>query len=191
LFWTIVLFFVPLLYTDFHGLIGYYKAFGVMLKQDFDESYGLSVMGWLQSWFHLVFDKNTIVLIGVVIFLIPLHKFKLFSNEIFKLLLLSSILIWIVIFNHKAESPTFIIAMLGVGIWFLLSPKNLINWSLFVFAILFTCLSPTDLFPKSVRMDFVKPYVMKAVPCIFIWFKIIYDMLRLNAVQTKKVNEAF
>ncbi len=188
--WTVILFFLPLLYTDFQGLLDYYKAYGVMLKQDFDDSYGLSVMGWLHSWFQLVFNKNTIVLIGVVVFLIPLYKFKLYTNEKFKLLLLASILIWIVIFNHKAESPTFIIAMLGVGIWFLISPKNRLNWSLFLFAILFTSLSPTDLFPKSVRMDFVKPYVMKAVPCIFIWFKIIYDMIQMKSDEIKKVNEA-
>ena len=29
---------------------------------------------------------------------------------------LAAILVWVVIFNHKAESPTYIIAMMGIGI---------------------------------------------------------------------------
>lgn len=162
-----------------------------MLKEDFDESYGLSVMGWLYSWFSLDLMKNAVVLVGVLIFIIPLHKFKLYSNIRFRLLLLCSILIWIVIFNHKAESPTFIIAMFGVGVWYLISEKNKWNTILFISAILFTSLSPTDIFPPSFRNSVLKPYVMKAVPCIFIWFKIIYDMLKIKQDEIKKVNEAF
>ena len=44
-------------------------------------------------------------------------------------------------------------------------------------AFVFTILSPTDLFPKSVRVNFVVPYVLKAVPCILIWVKIIFDLV--------------
>ncbi|MFN6378908.1 MAG: glycosyltransferase family 87 protein [Flavobacteriales bacterium] len=191
LLWIVSLFFIPLFFTSFEGLIKIYQGYWLMLKEDFDESYGLSVMGWLYSWFSLDLMKNAVVLAGVVVFLIPLHKFRLYSDVRFRLLLLCSILIWIVIFNHKAESPTFIIAMLGVGIWYMISEKNKLNTILFVSAILFTSLSPTDIFPPSFRNSVLKPYVMKAVPCIFIWFKIIYDMLRLNSEQIKKVNEAF
>jgi hypothetical protein len=46
-----------------------------------------------------------------------------------------------------------------------------------VLAFVFTTLSPTDLFPPFIRNEFFWPYVVKAVPCILIWGKVIYDLL--------------
>ncbi|MBK9763995.1 MAG: hypothetical protein IPO87_11685 [Flavobacteriales bacterium] len=86
------------------------------------------------------------------------------------------------IFNHKAESPTFVIAMTGVALWFVRSVKNGVNIGLFVFAILFTTLSPTDIFPRPLREGLVVPFVLKGVPCILIWAKVIVDMLRIAHV---------
>ena len=151
-----------------------------MLLSDHSASYGYSVMGWLNSWFGIERNKNIIVLAGVFIFLVPLMKIKEYQQFIFRYLLLSSILIWIVIFNHKAESPTFIIAMTGVALWFTRSEKNVINIILFMSAFILTSLSPTDIFPRFLREEYVRPYTLKAVPCILIWIKIIYDMLVLK-----------
>ena len=63
---------------------------------------------------------------------------------------------------------------------FTASEKNKVNIALFVFAFILTSLSPTDIFPEYLREEFVKPYTLKAFPCIVIWLKIIYDMIRLN-----------
>ncbi|MDR1417127.1 MAG: hypothetical protein LBJ57_06895, partial [Prevotellaceae bacterium] len=40
-------------------------------------------------------------------------------------------LIRMVIFNHKAESPTFVIAIAGVTLWFVHSKKSTLNIMLF------------------------------------------------------------
>ena len=80
-----------------------------------------------------------------------------------------------VIFNHKAESPTFVIAMAGVAIWFVMSPKNWANYTLLVLAFVFTSLSPTDIFPKTIRDNIVNPYCLKGVACIAVWLKINID----------------
>ena len=82
-----------------------------------------------------------------------------------------------VIFNHKAESPTFIIAVSGAAIWYFLQKHNIVNSVLILLVVFFTILSPTDLFPQSARNNFVNPYVIKAVPLILIWMKLIYDQL--------------
>jgi hypothetical protein len=42
---------------------------------------------------------------------------------------------------------------------------------------LFTVLSPTDLFPRFLRKAYVVPYVLKAVPCIFVWARLTYELL--------------
>lgn len=175
--WIIVLLLVPLLFVGMDQYIALYKSFANMLANDHDASYGFSVMGILHSWFSIEVNKNLIVGLGVLGFLIPLARFNMYSDFRFKVLTLCSILLWIVIFNHKAEGPTFIIAITGIAIWFMLSEKNWLNVSLFVLSILLISISPTDIFPKGVREEFILPYVLKALPCVLVWLKIIYDCL--------------
>ncbi len=193
--WVIVLTVLPLLVISMDQFQLLYESWWRMLGEDHAASYGYSVMGWLQSWFGLDVSKNVIVLLGVVLFCLPLIKIKKYTNYKFRWRLLASILIWVVIFNHKAESPTFVIAMSGVGIWYFLSKiemekvdaihkvtsSHLVNTVLVVLAFVFTSLSPTDLFPRFLRENIVIPYVLKAVPCILIWGKIIWEMYVLRS----------
>ena len=41
-------------------------------------------------------------------------------------------------------------------------------------------LSSTDLFPKFIGDQWIFPYLIKVVPCILIWIKILYDMMAGN-----------
>ena len=189
--WMIVLTALPLLVVSMEQFQILYQSWWRMLGEDHAVSYGYSVMGWLQSWFGLDVSKNVIVLLGVVLFCLPLVRIQSYSNYNFRWRLLASILIWVVIFNHKAESPTFVIAMSGVGVWYFLSrmemqdfnaihkvtSSNLVNTTFVILAFIFTSLSPTDLFPRFLRENIVIPYVLKAVPCILIWGKIIWEMV--------------
>lgn len=179
--WMVVLGILPVVFVGVEQLIFLYESWGKMLSEDHAASYGYSVMGWLQGWFGLDVSKNVIVLLGVALFCLPLVKIKSYSNYDFRWRLLISILIWVVIFNHKAESPTFVIAMSGVGIWYFFSEKTNVNLALVILAFIFTSLSPTDLFPRFLREQFVIPYVMKAVFCIAIWGKVIWEMWNIKA----------
>ena len=184
--WFVILFFLPLIVISMNQLLFLYESWGDMLLNDHSSSFGqLSVMGWFYTWFGITWNKIYFMFAGAVIFLIPFIKFKLYNNFNFKLLALSSILLWIVIFNHKSESPTFIIAMAGASLWFFTQEKSLLNIILFVSAFILTSLSPTDIFPRYLRNEFVIPYVLKAVPCIFIWMKIIYDMMTIKQIYLK------
>ncbi len=178
--WIIVLFLVPLIFVDLGRYIMLLERYWSMLSIDFTVSYGYSMIGWLYSWFCIDVNKYIIVLAGILIFLTPLIRFSEYKNYIFRYLTLTSILIWIVIFNHKAESPTFIIAMAGVALWFIKSKKSYLNIVLFISAIVFTSLSVTDAFPMHIRDEIIIPYTLKAVPCILIWMKIIYDSIVIN-----------
>jgi hypothetical protein len=182
--WTLVLFFIPLVVVDFSQLKFLYSSWGELLKEDHSASYGFSVMGWINSWFRVDINKTLVALAGAAVFLVPFVKIKLYRNYMFRLLTLCSVLIWVIIFNHKAESPTFIIAMAGVAIWFISGKKSTFNSILFVLAFVLTSLSPTDIFPKVLRETFVIPYSLKVFPCILIWFKIIYDMVVMKNDET-------
>lgn len=175
-FWIVICLILPLLWIDTTQYVILFDSYVNMLAMDHSASYGYSVMGIINTWFSIPINKNLIVLIGVIIFMLPLYRISQYKNLNFRYLGLASILLWIVIFNHKAESPTFIIAMAGLCIWYIISEKNKFNIALFVFAFILTSLSATDLFPSNIRNEYVKPYALKALPCILIWMKIIYDM---------------
>jgi len=189
--WMVILAGLPLFVVSFEQLQVLYSSWLNMLSNDHSASYGLSVMGVGESWFGLGFLKNKIVLLGIALFCVPLLKIKSYSNYEFRWRLLASILLWVVIFNHKAESPTFIIAMCGVGLWYFFSnPKSdfekKINLALAVLGFVLTSLSPTDLFPRVIRENYITPYVLKVVPCILIWGKLIWEMNFNLASDNKK-----
>ena len=174
-FWSIILFALPLIIISPNELIQQYQNWIDMLVVDKAVSYSPSVMGWLITWFNLAPSSSLLAGIGVLIFMAPLIQFKKYNQSGFKQLILSSVLIWVVIFNHKAESPTFIIAVSGVAIWYFSQKQNTLNTVLLYLVLIFTQFSPTDLFPVSIREAYFLPYVIKVVPIILVWVKLTYD----------------
>jgi hypothetical protein len=177
LWWIAILAMLPLIVVSFSQLRFLYSSWLKLLTNDYSLSYGLSIMSWLVAWFNLEPNKMLIFLIGCLIFCIPFIRISFYRDSHFRLIALASVLLWMVIFNHRAESPMFVIALSGVGIWYFSQQKKPENLALLIFAFIFTSLSPTDIFPKFLRDELVKPLVLKVVPCIFIWFKLIYEMV--------------
>jgi len=184
--WMILFAALPLLVISFEQLQFLYLSWFKLLTEDHSISYGFSVMGWLSIWFSLEINKNILVLIGIILFMIPFIRYKSYVHFNFRVLILSSILIWVIIFNHKAESPSFIIAMSGMAICFFSQKVSLENKILIVFAFIFTSLSTTDIFPSFIRHNYLYPNVVKVVPSIIIWILIIY---KLSFKQHNNVNK--
>ncbi len=178
--WMLLFAVMPLLVTPFHILIWQYQNWMAMMSADQSASYGLSVMGWLHNWFGVSSGKSIVSLIGILLFLTPLSRWRLYNNATYKLLMLAFMLIWVIIFNHKAESPTYIIAVAGAGIWFFSTPVTLWHRILLLVVFIFTCLSPTDIFPPYLRQHFFIPYTIKAIPCILLWCVIFIELMRLK-----------
>lgn len=119
---------------------------------------------------------------GIVLFLLPYLRIKQYQYLGFRLMLLASALIFTVIFSSSSESPTYIIAFTGIAIWFIIQPKQKNNLILviFIFAFILTTMSPSDLFPKYLREQYVWKYSLKALPSVIIWFIIIFQMLTVD-----------
>jgi hypothetical protein len=166
--------------TPVQTLSWQYHNWAIMMANDQSSSYGLSVMGWLHSWFGLVKGKSVVTLAGLALFLIPFVRYRLYGNEVYRLLMLASMLVWVIIFNHKAESPTFIIAVAGAGIWYFSRPRVMWRSVLLGLIFVFTCLSPTDIFPPFLRGHFFIPYTIKAIPCIALWCVIFVELMWLK-----------
>ncbi|MEH6307036.1 glycosyltransferase family 87 protein [Olivibacter sp. CPCC 100613] len=143
----------------------------------------ISLMGIVRRISRNPTLPNTPFLLGgLILFVLPYLRVQQYKFKAFKLMLLSSVLIFTVIFSSGSESPTYIIAMIGVALWFFIQPSSRKAWvpSLFVFALLLTSFSPSDLFPRYLRENYIIPYSLKALPCVLIWFVITYQMMTVN-----------
>ena len=178
--WSLVLLLLPLIIVTPGQLILLYKGWLHVLAEDQSSKLGLSVAGWLNSWFQFVPDKKLLLGAGAVLFMLPYMRFKMYTNYQFKLWAVAAMLIWVVIFNHMAESPTFIIAIAGASIWFFSKSASVLDFILFILVFISVSISPTDIIPHDIRDNYVRPYVLKVVPCILLWLRIIVDMMMLR-----------
>jgi hypothetical protein len=138
----------------------------------------ISAMGLIRNIFNYRHLSNVMVIIpGLLLFGLWYVRVKYYNILPYQLLLLASTLIFAIIFSSSSESPTYIIAFAGVAIWFmnLERPVTPLEVCLFVFALIITSLSPSDLFPRYIKMHYVVPYKLKALPCVLIWLKIVYE----------------
>lgn len=140
----------------------------------------ISLMGMVRRATGNVNIPNMPFLLGgLVLFGLPYTRINQYKHLGFRLMLLASTLIFTVIFSSGSESPTYIIAFAGVAIWFMVQQNPKKSWiiALFIFAFILTSLSPTDIFPGPVK-EFIRLYSLKALPCVIIWFTIIYQMMK-------------
>jgi hypothetical protein len=190
----------PLLAVAPENLVWQYQNWRILLQSDHAASYGLSVMSVLLPLLPNVQAVSAVQVISLLVQCAPVVVFALrprLSTLTMRLLCGASMLLWMVIFNHKAESPTFIIAVSGVALWYGImrnistesSQKNtdrnvcateqifvtgkvrqtwLWNWLLW-FVIIGTSLSVTDLFPESLRSGIFASVHLKVLPCIAVW----------------------
>lgn len=176
---------LPLMFVNPEHYIFLFKSYFELLKTDGATFVKLSFMGWLQSWFGIVLPKNAIVLGGLLFQMILLSRFSKFGNTE-KIWYFSSWLLWVVIFNHMAESATFIIATGGIVLFYVYREK--VNWfDVFLLFMVFILseLGPSDLFPKDMRIWIVEKAQLKVFPIIMMWFRINSSLLR--NVNTKNI----
>jgi hypothetical protein len=185
-FWAILFFVLPMLLSSpeyiLHTYVEWYERLVVKNSENASliSMQDISFMGMFRRILHNPELPNLpFLLFGLTLFGLPYLKISSYKKEKFQLLLLCSVLIFTVIFSSGSESPTYIIAFLGVAIWFVIQDRPRSNrvLILFIFALILTSFSPSDIIPKFLRENYIIPYALKALPCVFIWFSIIYEMI--------------
>jgi hypothetical protein len=185
LFWSIVLFVLPMVFSSPAFVVqSYYDWYTSLAEKNSlnatSTMQDISVMGMIRRIFHYPQLSNLVIMApALLVFAASYLNIKSFKQTPYQLLILASTLIFTVIFSTGSESPTYIIAFVGVAVWFmnLNRPVTRIEIGLLIFALLVTSLSPSDLFPKYINRTYIKPFALKALPCFVIWLKIIYESL--------------
>ncbi len=161
--WLVVLGALPLVVVPADQLLAQYRGWLSILSADHHVSYGLSAMGEAEAWFGLRGIDGLIAIAGIVGLLVPLMRVRQYGDLNFRLGMLASLMVWMVIFNHKAESPTYIVAVTGLAIWYVTAQPNRLDLLLLGTAFVLTCWTQTDLFPRVVRRTLIGPYRIKAM----------------------------
>jgi hypothetical protein len=117
---------------------------------------------------------------GVLLLLAPLAlRRDRFESRHFRVLFLSSILVFCVLFNHQAESPSYSIAMIGTSVWFAASERAGWRTFLMIASLLIVNVASTDLMPRRWYHEFYVPYLVKTLPLIPVWVVMQLELLGL------------
>lgn len=159
LLWGIIGTALPLLFITPAQLLQQYSDWVALLTSATIKEDG-SLLGMLHSMTGLTegLDKYFLLLaIGLLVYMMVKVKDAY--------LLIAYLLIWIVIFNQATESPTYIIALVGVAIAIYTLPlqQRARAWLVWL-TIALTSLAPTDLVPKFIN-HFAVTYHIKAFAC--------------------------
>lgn len=193
--WVIILFCLPMFISSPEFVFQSYKDwFNILIEKNAENinSYlnenmqDISVMGLIKriSGFYHIANFYFIVPAGILM-LLPLYRFSKWSNTHFQFTYLAQLLIGVVIFSTSAESPTYVIAVVGFSIWYVLyAPKPpRVIYLLLILVLILTVFSPTDLFPNFLQIIVVK-YALKALPCFLAWMFITCKLL-INSFDLK------
>jgi len=184
LLWTVVLAAVPLLVTDMDFLTLTYRQWieQLVAKNDLNVQVSslqdISIFGLIRRGLGWVSMPTwPLLALGAAAMGSVYIHFKQYSQPYFQWMVLSAILIFCTIFSTGSESSTYIIAMTGVAIWYVLQPKPVSRFHLFliIFAFLLISMSPSDLVP-GVAKKFIVRKSLKALPAVIAWFYILWQL---------------
>jgi hypothetical protein len=164
---------LPLLVTPPSTLLAQYASWRAIESTDALER-GFSVMHHVQLAFGLGLPNWPFQLAGVALLVAPvLARRDRWRDWRFRRLYLCSVLAFCVLFNHQAESPTFVIGVAGVAIWFAaLATRTRLSWTLFVLFFVGTVLASSDAMPGWLQRNLFDPYRLKTIPLLFVWIEI-------------------
>ena len=189
--WALVMFVAPMAISSPDYIISQYVGWWDSLSAKnaeniFSGGQNISLLGMVRKISGCAsYSDLWLILGGLIIFGLPYLRIAQYKYKAFRYALLASVLLFVVLFSTGSESSTYIIAFVGVGIWYWSVPWKRSKWdiALMVFAFILTSFSPSDLFPAYLRKEFVQPYALKALPCAIIWFKLSYEMRFRNYIE--------
>lgn len=173
---------LPLMVISPTELLDQYRSWWALEEVDASDR-GASLMSLLQLGFGYSYHNLPIQIAGTILLLAPLARISQWSDSVFRVRMLASLLVYSVIFNHKAEQPTFIVALAGIAIWYAVSPRDrlrdlLVAASLLLMVPVFVTAVAGHIVPSLAPLT-LPALRIAAVPCAVAWFAIQAQLLGL------------
>lgn len=214
--WTLLLFALPMLFTSPAYIVGQYQEWALALGGKGDANLltlmqNISLLGFVrkvgyacafgmpalrdvlhgisapESCLWTNYSDLWVIAPGLLLFALPYLRFRQWENASFRAMFLASVLMFVCLFSTGTESSGYIVALVGVVIWYACVPWKRNGWdlALLIFCFILTSMSPSDLFPPVVRREWIIPLSLKALPVIIIWLQLCVEML----IKDYKSNE--
>lgn len=184
--WTVVLVLLPLLITSPEFLMQSYKDWlaSLTVKSNFDltvdmykNMVDITLQGMVKRVFNLpTLNKFYFIIPGLILLGSQYTKIKYFNHLVYKLYILCSVMLFVIVFNTGSESPTYIIGVVPICLWYVLQRKTTFSNTVFIIAIFFSSFSYSDLFTPWLRTHIMIPYALKVVGCFLIWVIILIQI---------------
>lgn len=187
---------IPLLVVSPAGLAAQYQSWRAVEAADalsVGGGGGGGLYGGVMQQLRLIFGVDwpnwPVQLAGTLLLMSPLAKWHNWEYAAFRVRFLAALLVYMVIFNHQSESPSFVIAVTGIAIWFVSTPRSWWHTTVMVLTILVVSISSTDITPKSWQRDFFVHYRLKTIPCTFAWLTMMWELLAYRPSERGEARE--
>jgi len=186
--WSIVIFLLPMLFASPHFVAQSYIDWKNSLigKNMINVSGGgdISIMGFFRQLLDQPRISNLFfITIGSLLFMLPFGRIASFSKGKFQLMILSSVMLFPVLFSTGAEDCTFIISITGVGIWYVKENNKVLKNVLLPILLFITCNFPLLLFPIFAKAHRLSLSII-SFPYFLVWLRVINI-----AINNKLLNE--
>lgn len=199
IFWVVVFFCLPMLlsspqfiiqtYQDwYHSLVEKNQA--NVAIQTLGNMQDISAMGLFRRILYWENFKNIwVTLPAALLICLPFLRVKQYQYVCFQLTYVSVVLFSIVLFSSSAESATYVIAVTGFALWYVIQNNfsKFVLVSLLLLVISITSLSYTDFFPKYIHTNLIRPYALKAFPILLVWIIAIVQLWRKDFSESEKI----
>ncbi len=173
---------LPLIRYSPSELYQIYQDWGSTYETGRGANTGVSIMGLLNSLgvYISVISIQIIAAILLLLTMIIVSFRKTYAK--LKFHFLSYILIWVVIFNHLADASTYVIAMPGVAIWYILSKRSGLEKIILMLTFVLTVLASSELFPPYLRENYIVPYALQVVGPALVFMVLQFELIRNKAI---------
>jgi len=171
---TIVLLALPLLVVSPHSLISQYQSWSALEKTETTQL-GSSLMGLFRDA-GLGWPAWPIQLIACATVLgVLIARMRDWDDRQVRLQFLGFVMVFCVVFNHRSERQSAVIAICGMVIWYLASPRAAWRTWLFVIVYALVSLTGTDLIPGAIKRILVHQ-VRFPIPLTVLWLTMLSDL---------------
>lgn len=192
LLWLGLGFVLPMLYSSPEYVITQYQNWWQNIIDKSNENLSslfqnISILGFFRTTGLNTGSDKLIILPALFLFILPYLRFSQYQYQAFKFQFLASVCLFVVLFSTGSEASTYVIAYLGIGIWFALSPNPYRWWRIALLTLaIIASFSGTDIVPRYIKFTYIVPYSLRAIPSFLIWITLLFELCFLDY---GKVNE--
>ncbi|MDR1881597.1 MAG: DUF2029 domain-containing protein [Prevotella sp.] len=199
LLWFAVCFVLPMIISSprfiVQSYIDWYESLALKNELNIASVYqNISALGMIRKVSGLQeFSNLTILIPAVVLFALQYIRTKAYGNPVYQYGLLASVLMFVVLFSTGSENSTYIIAVAGVAVWFLIQRRPLGRYAtiLFVSTLFVTVCAGSDMAPSFVRKEIIRAYSLKALPYLVVWLSLAYQLITFGKTSENELSDHY